>query len=79
MLAEPRTLESGEDIVVAGQGFARDGDLELGFELDLSRYLRRGRPVLINDGLVRLRVEEARGPRCRCEVEVGGVVARRRA
>ena len=41
----------------------------------MSTYLRRGRPVMINDGLVRLRVEEASGPRCRCRVEVGGVVS----
>jgi pyruvate kinase len=73
-LEEPRDLMAGEKVIVAGHGFSQDGDLELGFPLDMSKHLRRGRPVLINDGSVRLRVEEARGPRCRCVVEVGGMV-----
>ena len=73
-LAEPRVLAKGEEIVLAGRGSAQDGDLELGFEVDFAKHVRRGRPVLINDGHVRLRVREARGQRCRCVVEVAGPV-----
>ena len=51
------------------------GDLELGFEVDFSKHVRRGRPVLINDGHVRLRVRDANGQRCRCVVEVAGAVS----
>jgi pyruvate kinase len=73
-LAEPRELEKGAEIVIAGHGAAEPGDLELGFELDFAKHVRRGRPVLINDGHIRLRVRETRGERCRCVVEVGGPV-----
>ena len=73
-LAEARVLAKGEEIVLAGRGSAQDGDLELGFEVDFAKHVRRGRPVLINDGHVRLRVREARGQRCRCVVEVAGPV-----
>src|SRR3954468_1573330 len=75
VLPEPVTLARDETVVLAGAGAGREGDLELGFELDMAAYLRRGRPVMINDGLVRLRVEEVEGPRARCRVEVGGVVS----
>jgi pyruvate kinase len=73
-LALPRELRAGEEVVIAGLGAAQPDDLELGFEIDLARHVRRGRPVLINDGAVRLRVIEARGQRCRCSVEIGGSV-----
>jgi pyruvate kinase len=73
-LSEARVLAKGEEIVLAGRGSAQDGDLELDFEVDFAKHVRRGRPVLINDGHVRLRVREARGQRCRCVVEVAGPV-----
>jgi pyruvate kinase len=75
VLPEPVTLGADETVYLAGAGAGREGDLELGFELDMATYLRRGRPVMINDGLVRLRVEEVEGSRARCRVEVGGVVS----
>jgi pyruvate kinase len=74
-LAEPRRLSLGDEVVLAAHGHARDGDLELGFDLDMAKYLRRGRAVMIDDGHVRLRVEQTRGRRCRCTVEVAGVVS----
>jgi pyruvate kinase len=73
-LAEPRTLTRGDEIVIAGRGAAQAGDLELGFALDFSKHVRRGRPILINDGHIRLRVIEATGQRCHCKIEVGGDV-----
>ena len=74
-LAEPVMLETGTAVTLAGKGDAVEGDLELGFEIDLSVHLRRGHEVLINDGLVRLRVVESGERRVRCTVEIGGVVA----
>ena len=63
-LAEPRGVESGDELVLAAHGHARDGDLELGFDLDMAKYLGRGRRCMIDDGRVRLRVEQTRGRRC---------------
>ncbi len=74
-LDEPIMLETGTSVTLAGRGDAREGDLELGFEIDLSVHLRRGHDVLINDGLVRLRVVESRERRVRCSVEIGGLVS----
>ena len=68
-------LETGSFVTLAGRGDAQQGDLELGFEIDLALHLRRGHDVLINDGLVRLRVVEARERRVRCSVEIGGLVS----
>ncbi len=75
-LAEPRELENGSAVTLVGHGDASEADdLELGFEIDLAQHLRRGHDVLINDGLVRLRVVEARDRRVRCSVEIGGTVS----
>ena len=74
-LPDPVMLETGSFVTLAGRGDAQDGDLELGFEIDLALHLRRGHDVLINDGLVRLRVVEARERRVRCSVEIGGLVS----
>jgi pyruvate kinase len=73
-LAEPVRLEAGTHVTLAGRGDATPGDLELGFPLDLAAQLRRGSEVLIDDGLVRLRVAETEDRRVRCNVEIGGTV-----
>jgi pyruvate kinase len=74
-LAQPVELGAGETVVLAGRGDAREGDLELGFEIDIAHHLRKGNPVLINDGLVRLRVAELEGHRAVCTVELGGRIS----
>ena len=73
-LAEPRRVESGDELVLASAGAAGAEDLELGFELDFARVVRPGSPVMIDDGRVRLRVIEALGNRVRCRVETGGLI-----
>jgi pyruvate kinase len=73
-LAEPRVLVTGEDIVVVGEKAAQDGDLPVAPEV-VGEVLQPGHEVLIDDGLVRLRVDEVRGGRARCRVIVGGVVS----
>ena len=74
-LAEPLRVESGSDVTLAGRGDAAPGDLELGFPIDLAAQLRRGAEVLIDDGLVRLRVVDTEQRRVKCSVEIGGTVS----
>ncbi len=73
-LPEPRTLTSGEQVVVAGEGNQRDGELPVAPPV-LSEVLRPGHQVLIDDGLVRLRVEDVEAARATCTVVVGGSVS----
>ncbi len=72
-LAEPVELRGGDDIIVAADGATTDGALPIAPPV-LSEVLRKGHDVLIDDGLVRLRVEEVAGSRVRCTVVVGGTV-----
>jgi pyruvate kinase len=73
-IAAPKTLEQGERVVVAGEGSAREGDLPVAPPV-VSEVLRPGHEVLIDDGLVRLRVESVSGARVTCAVTVGGTVS----
>ena len=73
-LAQPRSVSTDDELVLASAGAAGEGDLELGFELDFARVVRPGSPVMIDDGRVRLRVVEALGKRVRCRVETGGLI-----
>jgi pyruvate kinase len=73
-LPEPVVLETDSDAVVAGEDAARDGDLPVSPSV-IGDVLHPGNDVLIDDGLVRLRVEEVSERRARCAVVVGGVVS----
>ena len=73
-LDAPRTLERGEEIVVAAEESSRDGDLPVAPAV-IGDVLSPGNDVLIDDGLVRLRVEEVEDGRARCSVVVGGLVS----
>jgi pyruvate kinase len=73
-LDAPITLEDDEDVVIAGEDAARDGDLPVSPSV-IGDVLQPGHEVLIDDGLVRCRVEEVSNGRARCAVLVGGVVA----
>jgi pyruvate kinase len=72
-LAQPVVVRPGDDVVVAGEDDARDGDLPVAPAV-LGSVLKRGQDVLIADGLVRLRVEEVESGRARCEVITGGFI-----
>ena len=52
-----RTLERGQEVVVAAEGSCGDGDLPVAPAV-IGDVLAPGNDVLIDDGLVRLRVEE---------------------
>jgi pyruvate kinase len=72
-LDEPRRLETGDLVVIAGEGSAQAGDLPVAPAV-IGEVLRVGHDVLIDDGLVRLSVEEIEDGRARCRVIVGGEV-----
>jgi pyruvate kinase len=72
-LDQPVVVRPGDDIVVAGEDDARDGDLPVAPAV-LGSVLTPGQDVLIADGLVRLRVEEVESGRARCEVITGGFI-----
>jgi len=70
----PVTLARGEDIVVAGGERFDDGELPVSPAV-IGEVLQPGHEVLIDDGLVRLRVETIEQGRARCAVLAGGVVS----
>jgi pyruvate kinase len=73
-LAGPVKLARGEDVVVAGGESATDGELPVSPAV-IGEVLQPGHEVLIDDGLVRLRVETIEAGRARCAVLAGGVVS----
>jgi pyruvate kinase len=72
-IPRPVVLKPGDDVVLAGEEEARDGDLPVAPGA-LSSVLQPGHDVLIADGLVRLRVERVERGRALCDVVIGGVV-----
>jgi pyruvate kinase len=73
-LDEPIVLTKGEHVVVCAEEAATDGELPVAPAV-ISDVLQPGHDVLIDDGLVRLRVDEVSGGRARCAVLVGGPVS----
>jgi pyruvate kinase len=73
-LAEPLKLTQGEDVVVViGDDGAGNGELPIA-PAAIGEVLRPGHEVLIDDGMIRLQVEEVEPGRARCGVLVGGHV-----
>ena len=66
-------LFRGQDVVVTGDGAAGGGELPV-HPAVIGEVLKPGNDVLIDDGLVRLRVEDVERGRARCTVLVGGPV-----
>jgi len=73
-LPEPVTLDRGEEVVVAAEEAASDGELPVS-PTAVGEVLQRGHDILIDDGLIHLRVEAVERGRARCTVVTGGVVA----
>jgi pyruvate kinase len=73
-LVAPVELEVGEKVCVAGEESARGDDLPVAPPV-LGSVLEPGIDVLIDDGHVRLRVEQVENGRAVCRVVTGGVVA----
>jgi pyruvate kinase len=72
-LAAPRILLKDEEVEVVGEQHAVDSELPIAPAV-ISEVLRPGHDILIDDGLVRLAVEEVASGRARCRVLVGGEV-----
>ena len=73
-LHEPVVLRAGEEVTVCAQEAASDGELPVAPAV-IGDVLEPGHDVLIDDGLVRLRVDEVERGRARCAVLVGGRVS----
>jgi pyruvate kinase len=73
-LDSPLTLERGGEVIVVANGACRDGELPVAPAV-IGDVLNPGHEVLIDDGLVRLRVEEVEAGRARCGILVGGLVS----
>ena len=72
-LDSPRVLLKDEEIDVVGEQHAVNAELPIAPAV-ISEVLRPGHDILIDDGLVRLAVEEVANGRARCRVLVGGEV-----
>jgi pyruvate kinase len=73
-LAEPVVLHSGDNITVCAEEAAADGELPIAPAV-IGDVREAGHEVLIDDGLVRLRVDDVQGGRASCAVVVGGLVS----
>src|SRR5437868_12539622 len=73
-LAEPVVLHKGDSVTVCAEEAAADGELPIAPAV-IGDVLTRGHEVLIDDGLVRLRVDDVEGGRATCAVVVGGLVS----
>ena len=70
-LAEPVLLTRGEQITICAEEFATDGELPIAPAV-IGDVLKPGHDVLIDDGLVRLRVDSVKAGRASCAVVIGG-------
>jgi pyruvate kinase len=75
-------IANGKVALKAGQSYILDADCELGNEeragldyKELPRDVEPGAVLLLDDGLIRLRVESVRGNEILTRVEVGGVLS----
>jgi pyruvate kinase len=73
-LSEPVVLHAGDQVAVCGEEAATDGALPVAPAV-IGDVLEPGHEVLIDDGLVRLRVEKVERGRASCAVVVGGLVS----
>ncbi len=74
----PVRLETGSLVTIRYGDFEGGPDLlATGYE-PLAEEVLKGQPILIDDGLIALRVEEVDGPDVKCRVEEGGLVRERK-
>jgi pyruvate kinase len=73
-LSEPLQLVPGTEITVVTGANGKAGELPIA-PAAIGEVLRPGHEVLIDDGMVRLQVEEVASGRARCGVIVGGAVS----
>lgn len=71
----PVTLAAGDVFTLTTQEVEGDATQVSVTYRDLHRELAPGHRLLLDDGLIALRVEDIQGPRIRCRVENGGVLS----
>jgi pyruvate kinase len=72
-LPEPVTLTQDQEVMVAGADGARDGAIPIAPSV-IGDVLQPGHDILIDDGHIRLRVNEVERGQARCAVLVGGTI-----
>ena len=72
-LMEPLDLGQGDQVTVVVGADGRNGELPIA-PAAIGEVLQAGHEVLVDDGMIRLRVEEVEHGRARCAVIVGGQV-----
>ena len=72
-LAEPRTVELGQDVVLVHEGEAAPGEIPITYD-HLANDVHEGDRILIDDGLIELIAIDVKAPRVRARVLVGGVI-----
>jgi pyruvate kinase len=73
-LGEPIDLTRGDEVTVVGEDSSQNGELPVSPAV-IGEVLQPGHEVLIDDGHVRLRVEDVELGRARCAVLTGGRVS----
>jgi pyruvate kinase len=73
-LEEPIMLTRGEMITICAEEFVSDGELPIAPAV-IGEVLEAGHDVLIDDGLVRLRVASVHQGRAECSVVIGGRIS----
>jgi pyruvate kinase len=73
-LSQPVMLERGNGVTLVGAGEPQDGSLPV-MPAVIGDVLRPGHDVLIDDGLIRLKVETVEQGRVHCAIVVGGAVS----
>jgi pyruvate kinase len=73
-LPEPVLLERGRDVILVGAERGVDGALPVSPAV-IGDVLRPGHDVLIEDGMIRLKVQDVEQGRVHCAVLVGGAVS----
>jgi len=73
-LSAPMQLTTGDEVTVVIGSNGKDGELPIA-PAAIGEVLRPGHEVLIDDGHVRLQVEEVASGRARCGIVVGGAVS----
>jgi len=72
-LSEPLDLGQGEEVTVVVGADGRNGELPIA-PAAIGEVLQPGHEVLVDDGMIRLHVEEVEQGRARCAVLVGGTI-----
>ncbi len=72
-LEEARPLKEGDTLVLAPEDVAREGEIPITYA-DLATDVRMGGTVLVDDGLIALRVTGVDAPRVTVQVRYGGLL-----